>query len=56
MMQKKHDEFDFISGTRMRSLARRGEEPPAGFMVPAGWNVLANYYQSLSNPAETIKH
>ena len=43
-----HDEFDFISGTRMRKIARSGEQPPEGFMVPAGWNVLAAYYQSLS--------
>lgn len=44
----KHDEFDFISGTRMRKIARNGEQPPDGFMVPAGWKVLANYYQSLA--------
>ena len=52
----KHVEFDFISGTRMRNLARRGEEPPTGFMVSAGWKVLANYYQSLANAAEPAKH
>ncbi|CAF1382667.1 unnamed protein product [Rotaria magnacalcarata] len=44
----KHDEFDFISGTRMRKIARSGEQPPDGFMVPAGWRVLADYYQSLA--------
>ncbi|CAF0733265.1 unnamed protein product [Adineta steineri] len=44
----KHDEFDFISGTRMRKIARDGEQPPDGFMVPAGWKVLSTYYQSLS--------
>jgi 3'-phosphoadenosine 5'-phosphosulfate synthase len=44
----KHDEYDFISGTRMRKIARSGEQPPDGFMVPAGWNVLATYYQSLA--------
>ena len=27
-------DFDFISGTRMRSLAKEGEEPPPGFMAP----------------------
>lgn len=27
-------DFDFISGTRMRALARTGEEPPKGFMAP----------------------
>ncbi|KAM6347358.1 LOW QUALITY PROTEIN: bifunctional 3'-phosphoadenosine 5'-phosphosulfate synthase 2 [Alca torda] len=42
---KRHDDFDFISGTRMRKLAREGENPPDGFMAQA-WKVL-NYYQSL---------
>ena len=28
------EDFDFISGTRMRSLARSGEMPPDGFMAP----------------------
>ena len=28
------DEFDFISGTRMRALAKSGEDPPPGFMAP----------------------
>ncbi|CAF1001525.1 unnamed protein product [Rotaria sordida] len=50
----KHDEFDFISGTRMRKIARNGEQPPDGFMVPAGWKVLANYYQSLSKESGDI--
>lgn len=40
-------DFDFISGTRMRSLARSGELPPKGFMSPKAWDILANYYQSL---------
>ena len=31
---KRKDDFDFISGTRMRSLARSGETPPSGFMAP----------------------
>lgn len=43
------DDFDFISGTRMRALARSGELPPNGFMVPGAWKVLANYYKSLEN-------
>lgn len=41
------DDFDFISGTRMRYLARNGENPPAGFMSPTAWDVLCNYYQGL---------
>ncbi|KAK4321464.1 hypothetical protein Pmani_007724 [Petrolisthes manimaculis] len=41
-------DFDFISGTRMRSLARNGELPPDGFMAPSAWKILAEYYQSLA--------
>lgn len=41
------DDFDFISGTRMRGFAREGVLPPEGFMAPSAWNVLAGYYQSL---------
>ncbi|XP_076195620.1 bifunctional 3'-phosphoadenosine 5'-phosphosulfate synthase 2 isoform X1 [Aptenodytes patagonicus] len=44
---KRHDDFDFISGTRMRKLAREGEDPPDGFMAPKAWKVLTEYYQSL---------
>lgn len=43
------DDFLFISGTKMRGLAKAGEEPPEGFMAPKAWKVLASYYQSLSN-------
>ncbi|XP_067053688.1 bifunctional 3'-phosphoadenosine 5'-phosphosulfate synthase-like isoform X3 [Acropora muricata] len=43
------EDFDFISGTRMRSLARAGEDPPDGFMAPKAWKVLSEYYRSLSN-------
>ncbi|KAF2880879.1 hypothetical protein ILUMI_25295 [Ignelater luminosus] len=41
------EDFDFISGTRMRSLARNGENPPQGFMSPKAWNILSQYYQAL---------
>ncbi len=30
----RRDDFDFISGTRMRGLAKSGEDPPPGFMSP----------------------
>lgn len=43
------DDFDFISGSRMRSMAKNNEEPPAGFMSPAGWAVLKEYYQNLKD-------
>ncbi|XP_076045022.1 3'-phosphoadenosine 5'-phosphosulfate synthase isoform X3 [Oratosquilla oratoria] len=46
-LEKKSD-FEFISGTKMRALARSGENPPDGFMAPAAWTVLANYYQSIA--------
>lgn len=40
-------EFEFISGTKMRKLAREGALPPDGFMVPAAWTILADYYKNL---------
>ena len=43
----RHSEFDFISGTRMRKLAREGESPPDGFMAPEAWKVLTDFYRSL---------
>lgn len=43
------EDFDFISGTRMRALARSGETPPPGFMAPKAWKVLSDYYQATPN-------
>ncbi|XP_039207939.1 bifunctional 3'-phosphoadenosine 5'-phosphosulfate synthase 2 isoform X1 [Crotalus tigris] len=43
----RHSEFDFISGTRMRKLAREGENPPDGFMALKAWKVLIEYYTSM---------
>nr|XP_014098835.2 bifunctional 3'-phosphoadenosine 5'-phosphosulfate synthase [Bactrocera oleae] len=43
------DDFEFISGTKMRTLARTGQLPPNGFMVPEAWKILSEYYQTLSN-------
>merc|ERR1712126_271555 len=40
-------DFDFISGTRMRALAREGKTPPDGFMAPKAWKILCDYYRSL---------
>jgi len=42
------EDFDFISGTRMRGLAKAGESPPPGFMAPKAWSVLSNFYKSLN--------
>ncbi|XP_045446097.1 bifunctional 3'-phosphoadenosine 5'-phosphosulfate synthase isoform X1 [Melitaea cinxia] len=47
------EDFDFISGTRMRGLARSGKEPPKGFMAPSAWKVLSEYYQSLKSKMDT---
>ncbi|KAL4588364.1 hypothetical protein LXL04_001248 [Taraxacum kok-saghyz] len=41
-------DFIFISGTKMRSLAKNKENPPDGFMCPGGWKVLVEYYDSLA--------
>uniref|UniRef100_A0A2P2HX74 Bifunctional 3'-phosphoadenosine 5'-phosphosulfate synthase-like n=1 Tax=Hirondellea gigas TaxID=1518452 RepID=A0A2P2HX74_9CRUS len=42
------EEFLFISGTKMRAMARAGEQPPLGFMAPSAWAVLVEYYQSIT--------
>lgn len=46
---ERKEDFQFISGTKMRSLARSGQEPPTGFMEPSAWKVLAEYYRSIAN-------
>jgi 3'-phosphoadenosine 5'-phosphosulfate synthase len=42
------DDFESISGSKMRKMAREGATPPAGFMDPDGWDVVVKYYQSLA--------
>ncbi|KAL3359609.1 hypothetical protein AABB24_016244 [Solanum stoloniferum] len=44
-------DFLFISGTKMRALAKNKENPPDGFMCLGGWKVLVDYYDSLT-PSE----
>ncbi|ESQ44644.1 hypothetical protein EUTSA_v10003175mg [Eutrema salsugineum] len=44
-------DFLFISGTKMRALAKKKENPPDGFMCPSGWKVLVDYYDSLNAEA-----
>lgn len=44
-----NEDFDFISGTRMRNMAKNNENPPQGFMSQKGWEVLAEYYRSLKD-------
>ncbi|GMT11293.1 hypothetical protein PFISCL1PPCAC_2590, partial [Pristionchus fissidentatus] len=41
-------DFEFISGTKMRGLARSGATPPDGFMAPTAWEILAGYYRNLA--------
>ncbi|KAI3467653.1 hypothetical protein Pfo_024316 [Paulownia fortunei] len=48
-------DFLFISGTKMRTYARNGENPPDGFMCPGGWEVLVRYYESLQAEDSTQK-
>lgn len=47
--EKRRGDFLFISGTKMRGLARKGEKLPEGFMSEKAWSVLASYYRSLSD-------
>ncbi|XP_037934115.1 bifunctional 3'-phosphoadenosine 5'-phosphosulfate synthase [Teleopsis dalmanni] len=44
---QRKDEFEFISGTKMRTFAKTGTYPPDGFMEPKAWKILSEYYQSL---------
>ena len=44
--EKRKSDFQFISGTKMRTLARTGQLPPKGFMGDNAWKVLAEYYNS----------
>ncbi|XP_011648054.1 bifunctional 3'-phosphoadenosine 5'-phosphosulfate synthase-like [Pogonomyrmex barbatus] len=39
-------DFIFISGTKMRNLAKNDEDPPEGFMAPKAWKIIAEYYQT----------
>ncbi|XP_033329993.2 bifunctional 3'-phosphoadenosine 5'-phosphosulfate synthase 2 [Megalopta genalis] len=41
---QRSQDFIFISGTKMRELAKSGENPPEGFMAPRAWRVMADYY------------
>ena len=45
---EKADEFEFISGTKMRAMAREGRDPPDGFMAPTAWKVMSDYYKGLA--------
>ncbi|XP_050307393.1 bifunctional 3'-phosphoadenosine 5'-phosphosulfate synthase-like [Anthonomus grandis grandis] len=49
---KRSEDFDFISGTKMRKFARTGENPPEGFMAPKAWQIVSDYYLSLQKTKE----
>jgi hypothetical protein len=40
-------DFENISGSRMREMAKNNEALPKGFMSEAGWKVLGDYYRNL---------
>ncbi|XP_072745530.1 bifunctional 3'-phosphoadenosine 5'-phosphosulfate synthase-like [Anoplolepis gracilipes] len=44
---ERQQDFIFISGTKMRALAKNGEDPPEGFMAPKAWKIITKYYQTL---------
>ncbi|XP_011883279.1 PREDICTED: bifunctional 3'-phosphoadenosine 5'-phosphosulfate synthase 2-like isoform X2 [Vollenhovia emeryi] len=43
---ERQQDFVFISGTKMRNLAKNGEDPPERFMAPKAWKIIAKYYQT----------
>ena len=52
---KRPDDFESISGTKMRTLARNNQAPPDGFMDSKAWSVLAQYYQQINNGDLPVK-
>jgi hypothetical protein len=52
---EKKEDYEFISGTKMRKLAREGQYPPDGFMSPKAWKVLQAYYKTPDLPQVTDK-
>lgn len=40
------DDFDLISGSKMRQMARNGQDPPEAFMNQKAWEVLAEFYKT----------
>ncbi|KYM92540.1 Bifunctional 3'-phosphoadenosine 5'-phosphosulfate synthase [Atta colombica] len=43
---ERQQDFIFISGTKMRNLAKNDEDPPKDFMAPKAWRIIAKYYQT----------
>ncbi|KYQ50822.1 Bifunctional 3'-phosphoadenosine 5'-phosphosulfate synthase [Trachymyrmex zeteki] len=44
---ERQQDFIFISGTKIRNLAKNGEDPPEGFMASKAWRIIAKYYQTV---------
>jgi 3'-phosphoadenosine 5'-phosphosulfate synthase len=39
------DDYEMISGSSMRALAREGKNIPENFMLKEGWEILSNFYK-----------
>ncbi|EFN75452.1 bifunctional 3'-phosphoadenosine 5'-phosphosulfate synthase [Harpegnathos saltator] len=50
---ERRQDFVFISGTKMRGLAKNGEDPPKGFMASKAWKIIAEYYQTAHMQAKS---
>ena len=50
------DDFLFISGTKMRALARAGDTPPEGFMAEKAWAIMVEYYRSIAAASGATGH
>ena len=48
--EKQAGNFEFISGTKMRKLAREGGTPPDGFMVEKAWKILFHWQSRERSP------
>lgn len=46
--ENRKEDFEWISGTKMRAMAKAGINPPNGFMEERAWLILSEYYQSLN--------
>lgn len=44
---KRTEDFEFISGSKMRFFAKNGIQPPDGFMDSKAWQILVQHYQSV---------
>lgn len=40
-------DYEFISVTKMKNMAKNNENPPKGFISQSSWMVLAEYFRKL---------